>query len=195
MTLFDLLFILVFLTALIALLGIGIAAVRGRRQTVRLIGRRLGVGLLAYVVVIALVGIASPKQFVALGADQCSDDWCIAADSVHRDAAGDTIVYTIDFRLSSRARGVAQRERSVVAFLVAADGRRFDASHDSAVVPFDTLLQPTEVIRATRRFSVPRTASDVGLVIAREGGTWFPRCCIIGDANNFMHRRPIVRLE
>jgi len=195
MTLFDLLFILVFLAAVIALLGIGIAAVRGRRQTVRRIARRLGIGLGVYFVVIALVGIASPKRFVALETDQCSDDWCIAADSVHREAAGDTVVYTIDFRLSSRARGVAQRERSVVAFQVAADGRRFDASHDSAVVPFDTLLQPTEVIRATRRFSVPRTASDVGLVIAREGGTWFPRCCIIGDANNFMHRRPIVRLE
>lgn len=195
MTLFDLLFILVFLTSVIGLLGIGIAAVRGRRQTVRVIGRRLGVGLGAYFVVIMLVGIASPKQFVALGTNQCSDDWCIAADSVHRDAAGDTIVYTIDFRLSSRARGVAQRERSVVAFLIAADGRRFDALRDSASVPFDTLLQPAEAIRATRRFRVPRSASDVGLVIAREGGAWFPRCCIIGDANNFMHRRPVVRLE
>src|SRR5262249_3187114 len=137
----------------------------------------------------------SPQRSVALGADRCSDDWCIAADSSHRNDDGVRTIYTVSLRVSSRARRIAQRERFVVAYLRDARGWRYDALPDPQAAPFDTLLQPGEAIRTVRRFVVPASATSVGLVIGREGGFNFPGCCIIGDENSVLHKRAVIRLD
>ena len=195
MTLFDLVFVLVFLSSVVAIVWVSVTLARGRREQARRIGRRLVIAVVAYVGFVVAVALASPQRYSALGAAQCSDDWCITADSVHRDTIGATVTYTVGFALSSRAGRVAQRERFVVAYLRDADGRRIDAQADARAIPFDTLLEPGQTIRARRRFVVTRIARDVGLVIAREGGFRFPGCCIIGDESSLLHKHTIVRLE
>jgi uncharacterized membrane protein YccC len=192
---FDLIFIVVFLSSVGVTIAMAVAFVRGRRHDARRLARRLVMALGAYCIVVVVVSVRSPQRFSSLGENQCSDDWCIAADSVHRDTTNAAVTYTVNFRLSSRARRVAQRERFVVAYLRTGDGRRIDALPESADVPFDTLVQPEQTIRAIRRFVVSSAARDVGLVIAREGGFRFPGCCIIGDENSILHKRTIVRLE
>jgi hypothetical protein len=194
-TLFDLVFLLALLSSVVAIVRAGVALARGRGMQARRIGRRLAIAVAAYVGVVIAVALASPQRFSALGETQCSDDWCITADSVRRDTTGTTVTYTVGFALSSRARRVAQRERFVVAYLRDGDGRRIDAQADAPAIPFDTLLQPGQTIRASRRFVVSRVARDVGLVIAREGGFRFPGCCIIGDESSLLHKRTIVRLD
>jgi hypothetical protein len=195
MTIFDLVFIVVFLACAGTALTAVASAVRGNRGRARVLLGRLAAAVALYVAIVAVVSLASPQRFVALGTDQCSDDWCIAADSVRRERSGDTIGYAVHLRLTSRAKRVAQRERFVVVYLRDARGRRFDAEPDASAVPFDTLLQPGETVQASRRFSVPATAKDVGLVVAREGGFRFPGCCIVGDEGSLLHKRTIVRLE
>jgi hypothetical protein len=194
-TLFDLVFAVVFLASCGAILAAGVAALRGRRRRAAAIARWLAIVLGAYFFVVAAVAVASPQRSIPLGETQCSDDWCIAADSVHRDVTPAAVTYTIGFRLSSRARRVAQRERFVVTYLHTGDGRRINAVRDATDVPFDTLLTPGQTIRATRRFIVASPAREVGLILAREGGLRFPGCCIISDENSFLHKRSIVRLE
>jgi len=194
-TLGDLVFLLMFLSSFGAVIGAAIAAARRRRARAGTIIRRLAVALGVYFAVVIAVALTSSQRFVPLGYEQCSDDWCIAADSVHRDTTSGAVTYTIGFRLSSRARRVAQRERFVVAYARTGDGRRIDALPDGAAVPFDTLLEAEQAIRTTRRFVIPLPARDVGLVVAREGGFRFPGCCIIGDENSIFHKHTVVRLD
>lgn len=194
MRLFDLVFLVAFLSAVGAGIVAIVAALRGRRQRAAAIARRLAIGVVAYFAVLTAVSIFSPQGSMPLGQPQCSDDWRITADSVQRVAQPSGVTYDVEFQLSSRARRVAQRERFVVAYLLTADGRRIDPLSGSGV-PFDTLLQPEENVRATRRFVVAPPARGVSLVVAREGGFRLPGCCIIGDESSFFHTHTVTRLD
>lgn len=194
MGLFDLVFLVAFLLVVVTGVIAIVAALRGRRQRATGIVRRLTVGIVSYFIVLIVVAILSPQRSIPLGQAQCSDDWCITPDSVQRVAQPNGVTYDVGFQLSSRARRVAQRERFVVAYLRTADGRRIDALPDSGV-PFDTLLQPEQTIRATRRFVVTPSAGAVGLAVAREGGLRFPGCCIIGDESSFFHKHAVIPLD
>jgi hypothetical protein len=193
-TVFDLLFLVLFLTGAGALIAAGVNAVRGRKARAATLLKRCGVGLAVYLSIVVAVSLLSPQRFSALGDSQCSDDWCIAVSSATRTAVLQGSRIDVDFRLSSRARGVAQRERFVTVYLRDSQGRRYDPEGDTAAVPFDTLLAPGQSITASRSFVVPEAAVILGLVVAREGGGRFPGCCIIGDESSLFHKRTIVRL-
>jgi hypothetical protein len=193
-TIFDLAFIVLFLTGAGTLVAAAVAALGGRRVAARARVRRLGLGAAAYLGVVAIVSVAAPRRFVGLGDDQCSDDWCIAATGVQRRPGPAGLTLDVTFRISSRARRVAQRERNVVVYLRDGRGHRYDPGPEEGGVPFDVRLEPLQQVTTTRAFTVPAGASDVGLVIAR-GGFPFPGCCIIGDEGSLLHKRTIVRLD
>jgi hypothetical protein len=157
--------------------------------------RALGMLLAGYAVIVISTSLVSPQRVVAIGSDQCSDDWCIAVTGVARADAGREATLTVTFRLSTRARRISQRERNVVAYLQRVDGQRIDALADPQAVPFDTLLAPGQTIVATRRFTVPAGIGIAGVAIVREGAGVFPACCIIGDDNSLLHRRLLVRID
>jgi hypothetical protein len=193
-TLFDLLFLLLFLIGAVTLGVAGIAAVRGKRVAALAMLRRLGVFTVAYLAVVAIVSLATPRRFIALGDDQCSDDWCIAATGVRRSPGPGGVSYEVTFRVSSRARRVAQRERGVTVYLRDGRGHRYDPD-PGADVPFDVMLEPGQAVTTTRAFTVPFGVPIVGLVIAKGGAFPFPGCCIIGDEGSLLHRRTVVRLD
>lgn len=195
MTLFDLLFLVLFLGGACALLVAAISAIRGRRSRATAILRGCGIGAAVYFSVLVVVSVLTPQRFIKIGDDQCSDDWCIAVSTIGRHPTAEGIRYEVTFRLSSRAQRVAQRERFVVVYLRDSHGGRYNPEVDPGSVPFDTLLEPMQTITATRRFLVPRNADIVGVVVAREGGGRFPGCCIIGDEGSLLHKRTIVRVE
>ncbi len=193
MTAFDLLFLALALATLATLVAAAAAALRGRRARALLLLRRLGIGVVVYFCVVLLVSLATPRRQLRLGEDRCADDWCIAVAGVRRESAAGVQLYTVSLRLSSRARRVAQRERSVAVYLRDQSGRRYDPLSDAGAVPFDTLLRAGESVTAARHFRVPAGIPVQGLVIAREGvGGRVPACCIIGDENSLLHRRPLV---
>ncbi len=195
MTIFDLLFVVLFLLALGSLIVALLAAFRGRSGRARSIVRRVGIVVALYFGGLILVSAFSPQRFIRVGDDQCSDDWCIAVQTVRHDSVGSQMRYDVTFRLSNRARRAAQRERFVAVYLQDQHGREYTPVSDSTAVPFDTLLTATHTIAVIRRFAVPTEARIVGLVVTRAGAGRFPRCCIIGDEGSLFHRRTIVRLN
>jgi hypothetical protein len=194
-TLFDLAFILLFLAAVVTLLVAAGQALRGRVAEAGRVLRRLGIAAVGYLLVVALAGLVTPRRVLAVGDEQCSDDWCIAVAGVSSAGVGDARRYEVTFRVSSRARRVVQRERNVVVYLRDASGRRYEAQPEPATEPrFDVQLSPGEAVSTVRSFIVPAGARDVGLVVAR-GGVPFPTCCIIGDEGSVLHKRTVVRLD
>ncbi len=193
MSLFDLLFIVLFLTAVALLLGAAVAALTGRGDRALRTLRRLGVGVIVYMAVVAGVSLLSSRRVVGKGADQCSDDWCIAVLDATPTPGAAGVTYRVRFRISSRARRVTQRERFVVVYLRDHDGRRFDPGPSDGQAPFDASLSPGESVVTTRTFNLPPSATGLGVVVSREGGLPFPGCCIIGEG--LFHKAPIVPVD
>lgn len=193
-TLFDLLFILLFLTAVVTLGAALIAALRGRTGVAGRLLRRLVVAAGGYLGVVVVVSLVTPQRVIAIGDDQCSDDWCIAVSQVRRTPVANGVTVEVTFRVSSRARRVEQRERGVIVYLRDAHGRRVDPVARATDLPFDVRLAPQAQVTTSREFLVPADATELGIVVARSGLP-FPGCCIIGDESSLFHKRTIVRLD
>lgn len=186
MTLFDLLFILLFLTALAVLVSCLVSALRGRRAQAGRRLRTLGVAVLFYMAIVAGVSLLTPRRVLAVGEDQCSDDWCIAVQGATRTDSA----LAVTFRIASRALRVTQRERFVVVYLRDSGGRRYDPSPAPGQPAFDVALGPGAFVGTQRVFNVPLHAAGLGVVVTRAGDIPFPRCCIIGTG--LFHKDPVV---
>ncbi len=187
MTLFDLLFMLLFLTAVGVLVSCLVSARRGQGAQAGRRLRTLGVAVLFYLAVVAGVSLLTPRRVFAVGEDQCSDDWCIAVQGASR--TGDSAL-AVTFRIASRALRVTQRERFVVVYLRDSGGRRYDPDPAPGQPPFDTELGPGAFVGTQRVFHVPPHAAGLGVIVTRAGDVPFPRCCIIGTG--LFHKDPVV---
>jgi hypothetical protein len=194
MSIFDLLFLVLFVATVVALGAAAVAATRGRSPSAVRILRGFALAAVAYFGVLCIVSLASAQPVARIGDERCSDDWCIAVTGAQRRFAASGVTYEVTFRISSRAGRVTQRELGVVAYLLDGRGRRYDAEVRALDVPFDVKLDPMQQVIALRAFVVPTGLADVGAVISHEGVP-FPRCCIIGDEGSLFHKKTIVRLD
>jgi len=192
-TIFDLLFIIAFLTAVVLLVLSAIAAIRKRRARAVALLRNFGIFVAVYFGIVILVSVLSPRRVLHVGDDQCSDDWCIAVADVQREPSDAGVTYVVIFRVSSRARGRPQREGGVQVYVMDDRGRCYDPVPDTAASPFDVLLQPRESVQIRRAFELPADAQAPVLVVSHGGG--FPGCCIIGDSESLFHKRTVVQLD
>jgi len=192
MTIFDLLFLLLAFAAMVTLISAAVLAVRGRGARAGRVFRRLSICAAAYVgIVYAATAFSKPKVLNA-GEPQCSDDWCLAVDSVNRTVESSTAVYHVTLRIFSRARRVSQREMMAKdVYLVDAEWRRYEPRPHPAELPLNTLLEPEQSVLSRRTFEVPASARDIGLLIDRSQP---PFCLIIGECGAF-HRTPLVRID
>jgi hypothetical protein len=195
MTIFDLLFLVLALTAIVTLVAVLIAVVRGRRPAAARLLRRLGVGVLIYFMVLLAVSLLTPRRYLAVGDDQCSDDWCIAVAQATHTPAGDSVDWQLTFRLTSHMGRGFQRELGVVAYLRDSQGRRYDPIGGPDGPPFDVRLAPQQQLTTIRHFRVPLDVRDLGLIVSKEGGPPDPGCCIIGGEGSLLHKRTVVRLD
>jgi len=186
MTLFDLLFIFLFLGMVGSLLFAVAAAATGRRSAAGKVLKRLAGAALAFLAVVYGVAIVSSGRVLAVGEDQCSDDWCIAVSGVQQGSDPAERTVNVTFRLSSHARRVSQRERGVVVYVRDVNGRHYQGESGPSDPPFDVRLSPQETVLTHRRFVLPRGASARDIVITH-GGIAFPGCCIIGEATGLLH--------
>jgi hypothetical protein len=192
MTIFDLVFILVFLTSAVTLIRILYLGLRRRQDKAWRLTKYLGLSLGIYLGLVLIVSLAMPQRTLKVGDQECYDDWCMAVEQVERRNAPPGVAYAVTLRLSSRARRVAQRENGVAFYLVDADGQRYDPAPDQSAPPLNVLLQPQQSVTTPRVFIVPVDAQVRGLAVAHEGGFqigWF----IIGSGP---FRKPtLVRLD
>ncbi len=189
MTAFDLLFLTLFFATIVTLFVAAGLAFRRQFERARLIFRTLLLCICFYMAVVVGVSLLLPRQIIKADAPQCFDDWCISVAGLMQSPGEGGVRYSVDLRLSSRARRVAQRENNLSVYLTDGHDRRYDPIRDSSARPFNILLQPQESVIVNRSFVVPVSARDIGLVITHEGGFpigWF----IIGYDTWF--RKPAV---
>lgn len=191
MTIFDLLFILLFLTSVVTLLTAAVAAIRGRPSKALSILRVYAICFTIYMAIVLVAALAQPQRVVHLGEARCFDDWCVTVEHADQDGA----VYTVTLHLSSRARRVSQRAKGAYVYLTDAQNRRFDPSPDTSSIPMDVLLAPGQMVETKRSFTLPNDARDVSVVVVHEGSYCFPGCFIIGDEANPLHKRTIVPIQ
>lgn len=192
MTLFDLLFILAFVSAVAALATAAFQAIRGRARLAGNILLRLAVSAAVYLGIVALVSVTSPRRVLHPGDERCFDDWCFAVSHVVKAPSTQGVSYTVDLRLFCRARRAAQRENGIEVYLVDARGTRFEPAPAPDATPFNVVLQPGDSVTTTRIFHVAAAAHDLGLVLDHRVG---PGKFIIGDDLSLLHKRTIVRLD
>ncbi len=193
MMLNELIFILLFLAAVISLLTCGVLALRRRFDRARRILLRLGAGAASYMLVVIAVSLVLPRRSVAIGADQCFDDWCIAVAGFSQAPEAQQTKYDVDLKLSSRARRIAQRENNLAVYLTDDQGHRVEAAADSSTAPLNVLLKPQESVIVRRSFLVPAGSTGVAAVITHEGG--FPIGWFIIGYDTWFRKPPFIRLQ
>jgi hypothetical protein len=193
MTIFEPLFLLLALTAIVASLAAAMAGLRGQHPRARRILRRLGIGAGTYFTIVLLVAFFSVPPVHHVGEPQCFDDWCITVADARRTTAGPKQSWNVTLRISSRAKRVDQGEKYVVVYLTDSLHRRFDPDPAAASVPLDSRVGPGQSIDATRKFDLPADATGVALVFTHEGG--FPIGALIIGENELFHNATVIRLE
>ncbi len=192
MTIFDLLFIVLFLVTVSTLLAMVWFAIRRQFARVRRVLLRLLVGAAVYFAVVIAVSLILPRRVLRVGEPQCFDDWCVSVDGFKQTRDGARADYTVDFQLSSRARRISQRENNLAVYLTDGRNRRFDPLLGSSPAPFNVLLGPQESVVVSRSFLVPDDVTDVGAVITHEGG--FPIGWFIIDYDTWFRKPTLIKL-
>lgn len=194
MTIFDLLFIALFLSAIGTLIIAAGATIRGHGARALKILRRLAFLGVAYVGIVYIATAFSKQPVLRIGDRQCFDDWCIAVDAAKRVPRDATARYDITLRISSRARRVAQRENGARdVYLVDADWKRYDPVPLGGEPPLNRLLQPGESVITQRTFELPSNARNVGLMLDHGSGP-LGICVVIGECGAF-HKGTVFRID
>ena len=176
MNVFEPLFLLLVLVTIVTLLTAAVLAMAGRGARALRLLRRLGLGVIVYMAVVIAASAVIPRREYRRGENQCFDDWCIAVVGAQRVPASSGSALAVSLRLSNRGKRRPMGERGTVAYLVDAQGRRYDPVADGDTVPFDTILQPGTSAMSTLRFDVPSTVDQRGLVYTHAHGFpigWF----------------------
>ncbi len=196
MSIFDLIFIVAFLTSVVTLAVAAIAFVRGRRATALNILRIYGICAVGYFVCDAAVAFLRPQRLIAIGTPWCFDEWCLTVAGVKHTTAARMNAYHVDLLLSSQARGRAQRANGAWIYLIDDQGNRYAPEPDSSDIPLNVLIQPGQSIDASRRFKVPADIHQVGLVTGHGG----PYCgamaiLIIGSGGCLFNKPTMIRIQ
>lgn len=203
-TLFDLMFLLCFVTAAVTLIRALYLLVRRRTARAGTVLKRLGVCAALYVLLLLVVSASQPTTVLAMRVPQCFDDWCIAVDSASRqpniggtNSAGAFVI--VHGRVLNNARS-AERETDVSAILLAGDGRRYSRSEagQRALVErggaghaLTDMVAPGSANQFSMVFDVPKDADSLAFVTTHG---WFPGALIIGNSQSLFHRPSVVPL-
>ena len=193
MTIFEPLFILLFLATVVTLITVAVAALRGQRARALGILRRLAIGAAFYFAVVLIVAAASVPPRHHVGDTICFDDWCFGVTEAKPSPAGAAQSWNVTMRISNRAGRVTMGERYVVVYLTDSRHRRFDPDPASVTVPLDSRMEPGHSLDITRTFALPADATDVSLVFTHEGG--FPIESLIIGENQLFHNATVITFE
>jgi hypothetical protein len=193
MTIFEPLFILLFLATVAALVTAAAAALRGRRPHALRILRRLAIGAAFYFAIVLIVAFAAVPPVHRVGEPQCFDDWCITVTGAERTDTPSVQSWRVALHISSRALRVVQRENGAAVHLVDSKGRTYRPDPAKVAVPLDGQVAPGRSFDAERRFDLPPDATGVRLVYNHEGG--FPIGAFIIGENQLFHDTTVIALE
>jgi hypothetical protein len=192
-TLFDLLFIVLFFATAFSLVAAVLFALRHQLPRAGRILRRILFCAAVYFAIVVAVSLISHRRTMKPGKRHCFDDMCVSVSGYQRIPEGTAMNYRVEMELFNRGRGVSQRENNLVAYLTDNQGRRYDPIPDKTYVAFNVLLRPNEWAMVSRSFLIPQSAKGVGAVITHEGG--FPIGWFIIDYDTWFRKPPLVPLS
>ena len=185
MTLYDLLFFVLFFGVLGTLALAGMLSLLGHKRASRMLFGALTIFPVAYVCTWVAVAALVKQKPLGVGDPQCVDNWCIAVENVETAPRDSTNVYDVTLCLFSRANRTptsfgahAAADDQTDVYLLDGQGRRYNPLPHASEIPLNVRLQPGQAVRTRRTFAVPASARGIGLLPA--GGS-FGACPMIGE--------------
>jgi hypothetical protein len=177
-------------------LGVSVSlARREREKALRGIAWIAGVWIV-YVTALVAVSLGQRQRVVAMGQEQCFGDMCFAVIGVDevpgfliRD--GSRLV-RVSVRIKNGGRGHAQSEGLIHAYLVDAQGRRWEESAGVSGVRLTARVAAGDPVVSEPIFKVAGDATGLGLIFTH--GWKQPGALVIGDSDSWLHRRTVVKL-
>jgi hypothetical protein len=196
MSIFDLLFLLMVFASLVMLAAAALLAVRGKfKHSLRTLSG-LGICLAVYLATGLAVSFLKPQRVIAVGDAWCFDDWCLTVETVRQTPASSQVAYDVGLRISSRARGVAQRANGAWIYLIDKQGQRYSPDPDLSQVPLDIRLRPGESIVTSRTFQIPAGVQELGLITGHGGHYCGPMdILIIGQSGCLFQKPTMIRIQ
>ena len=180
----------------IGAVGVTISLVRRERaKALRHLGWIAGVWA-AYLAVLVAVSLHQPQKTVAIGQDQCYDEMCFAVTGVEQ-VPGFLIhdgsrLLRVSVRITNHAHGRTESEKLIRAYLVDAQGRRWEESAAISGVPLTARVPAGDSVVSEPVFKVAGNATGLGLVFTH--GQRQPGVLVIGASDSLLHRRTVVPL-
>jgi hypothetical protein len=179
----------------IGVIGVGVSLGRGERQRVRRGVAWLGGVWVVYLCVVIGVSLGQGQRVAAIGEPQCFDEMCFTVTRVE-EVPGFLIrdgrrLLRVSVQVTNKGRK-AQREGLIRAYLLDAQGRRWEMSAGVNGVELTARVAAGGSVVSQPVFKVPADASGLSLVLTH--GRWQPRVLVIGDSDSLLHKRTVVRL-
>ncbi|HMF64052.1 MAG TPA: hypothetical protein VK608_08200 [Edaphobacter sp.] len=178
-------------------LGVAVSMHQGQRMKAR---RHIAWIIWVWVVYMAALVVTSllqPQKVVAMGQDQCFDHMCFAvteAEEVPGFLSHDgSRLVRVSVRISNRGPGEAQSEGLIRAYLVDAQGRRWEQSPGISGVRLTARVTAGSSIVSEPVFKVAKDASGLQLIFTH--GWKQPGILMIRDPDSLWHKRTVVPLE
>ncbi len=179
----------------IGILGVGVAFWREERERVRRGAAWLAGVWVVYLCVLVGVSLGQKQRIVAVGEPQCFDEMCFTVTGVE-EVPGFLIrdgrrLVRVTVRVANQGRKM-QSERLIWAYLVDAQGRRWEESLGVSGIGLTAKVAGGGTVVSEPVFKVAADATGLGLVLTH--GQWQPGVLVIGDSDSWLHRRTVVKL-
>ena len=177
-------------------LGVSVSLMRRERQkALRGMAWIAGVWIV-YGTALVAVSLVQRQRVVAMGEEQCFGDMCftvIGVDEVPGFLIRDgSRLVRVSVRLKNRGQGHAQSEGLIRAYLVDAQGRRWEESAGVSGVQLTARVAAGDSVVSEPIFKVASEASELGVIFTR--GWKQPGVLVIGESDSWLHRRTVVKL-
>ena len=179
----------------IGLVGVFISSRQGERQRVRR-GIRWLAGVWAlYFCVLLGVSLGQKQRVVAIGEPQCFGKMCFTVARVE-EVPGFLIhdgqrLLRVTVQVANRGKS-AEGDELIQAYLIDAEGRRWDESAGVGGVRLNARVSVGETVLSEPMFKVAGDATGLRLVFTH--GWKQPGVLVIGDSDSLLHRRTVVDL-
>jgi hypothetical protein len=179
----------------IGVIGVGVSLWRGERGRVRRGVAWLAGVWVSYLCVVIGVSLGQRQRVVAMGEPQCFDEMCFRVIRVE-EVPGFLIrdgrrLLRVSVQVTNKGRK-AQREGLIRAYLMDAQGRRWEMSPGVNGVELTARVAGGASVVSEPVFKVAADASGLGLVLTH--GRWQPGVLVIGDSDSLWHRKTMVGL-
>lgn len=184
----------------LGIVGVLLSLVRREQAKVkRALGWLVGIWSL-YLTVLAATSLVQPRRSLTPGQDQCFGETCFAVTAVEelprfvgRGQTNDgSRLVRVKVRVTNLASDKAAADRWIKAYLLDAQGRRWDQTRGVSGNLLSGKLEPGGEMFSEPLFKVPADATGLQLIFTH--GKWQRGVLRIGDPDSLLHRPTVVIL-